>query len=155
MAKDVKRRFTVSLDIDTKDAEKQIKATVGNLKTILADMGNAADKMSYFKELVDYISQVDKALASLRATNKEAFDHMFDGLDTNLKKQLEGLFGSSEQLKQLDVLREKLNNLTPKSSIEEIRKFAKELHDIFTALGAQRYVQLGWCCARQRGFPRH
>ena len=54
MGKDVKKRFTVSLDIDTKDIEKQVKATVGNLKTILADLGKASDKMWYFKELVDY-----------------------------------------------------------------------------------------------------
>lgn len=134
----VNKRFTVSLDIDTKDVEKQVKATVGNLKTILADLGKASDKMGYFKELVNYIGQVDTALATLRNKNKNAFDHMFDGLDEGLKRQLQELFGTSgEQLGKLDVLREKLATLTPKSSIKELRSFAKEINDLFTDIGAQ------------------
>ena len=136
MGKDVKRRFTVSLDIDTKDAEKQIKATVGNLKTILADLGSASDKMGYFKELVDYISQIDSALTVLKNKNADAFSHMFDGLDENLRKQLEGLFGiSKSQLSQIDVLREKLATLTPKSGINELRNFAIEINKLFADMG--------------------
>ena len=60
MAGNIKRRFTVSLDIDTKDAEKQIKSTVGNLKTILDNIGTASDKMGVFKELADYLSQIER-----------------------------------------------------------------------------------------------
>ncbi|MGN1284096.1 MAG: hypothetical protein ACI4TY_02200, partial [Candidatus Limosilactobacillus intestinavium] len=138
MGKDVKKRFTVSLDIEAKDVEKQVKATVGNLKTILADLGKASDKMGYFKELVNYIGQVDAALTTLRNKNKDAFDHMFDGLDEGLKRQLQELFGASgEQLGKLDVLREKLATLTPKSSIKELRSFAKEINDLFIDIGAK------------------
>lgn len=138
MGKDIKKRFTVSLDIETKDVEKQVKATVGNLKTILADLGKASDKMGYFKELVNYIGQVDAALTTLRNKNKDAFDHMFDGLDEGLKRQLQELFGTSgEQLGKLDVLREKLVTLTPKSSIKELRNFAKEINALFTDIGAK------------------
>lgn len=136
MGKDIKKRFTVSLDIETKDVEKQVKATVGNLKTILADLGKASDKMGYFKELVDYIGQIDTALTTLKTKNKDAFDHMFDGLDENLRKQLEGLFGTSGTvLSQLDVLREKLEALTPKSGIKELRSFAKEINTLFDNIG--------------------
>ena len=70
--------------------------------------------MNYFKELVDYISQVDKALSALKKNNKDMFDNIFGGLDSNLKAQLEEIFGSSGQLKQLDVLREKLKNYEQK-----------------------------------------
>lgn len=134
----VNKRFTVSLDIDTKDVEKQVKVTAGNLKTILADLGKASDKMGYFKELVNYIGQVDTALTVLRSKNKDAFDHMFDGLDEGLKRQLQELFGASgEQLGKLDILREKLATLTPKSSIKELRSFAKEINDLFTDIGAK------------------
>lgn len=137
MGKDIKKRFTVSLDIETKDVEKQVKATVGNLKTILADLGKASDKMGYFKELVDYIGQIDTALTTLKTKNKDAFDHMFDGLDENLRKQLEGLFGTSgTTLSQLDVLREKMATLTPKSGIKELRSFAKEINTLFDNIGA-------------------
>lgn len=136
MGKDIKKRFTVSLDIDTKDVEKQVKATVGNLKTILADLGKASDKMGYFKELVDYIGQIDTALTTLKTKNKDAFNHMFDGLDENLHNQLEGLFGTSgTALSQLDVLREKLEALTPKSGIKELRNFAKEINTLFDNIG--------------------
>lgn len=137
MGKDIKKRFTVSLDIETKDVEKQVKATVGNLKTILADLGKASDKMGYFKELVDYIGQIDTALTTLKTKNKDAFNHMFDGLDENLRNQLESLFGTSgTTLSQLDVLREKLETLTPKSGIKELRNFAKEINTLFDNIGA-------------------
>lgn len=137
MAKDIKKRFTVSLDIDTKDAEKQIKATVGNLKTILAEMGNASDKMTYFKDLAGYLSQIDAAMDAFKKKHGQGlFDKTFGGLDSNLRKELEGLFGvSGSQLDQIDVLREKLNALTPKSSIKEVRAFAKEINNLFTSVG--------------------
>lgn len=138
MGNNVKKRFTVSLDIETKDLEKQVKSTVGNLKTILADLGSASDKMGYFKELVDYIGQVDAALTALRAKNQDAFNHMFDGLDASLKKQLEDLFGiSGVDLGKLDVLREKLATLTPKSSIKELKGFANEIDSLFKSIGAK------------------
>ena len=138
MGNNVKKRFTVSLDIETKDLEKQVKSTVGNLKTILSDLGNASDKMGYFKELVGYIGQVDAALTALSSKNKDAFSHMFDGLDTGLKKQLEDLFGvSSVDLGKLDVLREKLSNLAPSSGIKELRNFANEMNELFSMIGAK------------------
>ena len=138
MGNNVRKRFTVSLDIETKDLEKQVKSTVGNLKTILADLGNASDKMGYFKELVDYIGQIDAAMTALRSKNKDAFNHMFDGLDTSLKQQLEGLFGASgADLGKLDVLREKLATLTPNSGIKELRNFANEISELFSAIGAK------------------
>ena len=137
MGNNVKKRFTVSLDIETKDLEKQVKSTVGNLKTILADLGSASDKMGYFKELVDYIGQVDSALTTLKNKNKDAFDHMFDGLDASLKQQLESVFGTSNaDFHILDVLREKLSALTAKSSIKELRNFAHDINSFYESIGA-------------------
>jgi TP901 family phage tail tape measure protein len=96
MGKDVKRRFTVSLDIETKDVEKQVKATVGNLKTILTDLGNASDKMTYFKELTDYISQVDAELDAFKKKHGEGmFNKIFGGLDTSLRKEMENILATA------------------------------------------------------------
>lgn len=136
MGKDVKKKFTVSLDIDMKDVKKEFKATVGNIQDALANLGNAADKVGYFKDLVSYIGQIDAALTTLRDKNKDAFDNMFDGLDENLRKQLEGLFGTSGAVaNQFSVLYDKMNTLTPKSGIKELRKFAKEIDSLFKSIG--------------------
>lgn len=131
-----KLQATAQLFLNTKDAQKDAKLFVEDLKQKLRDIESAADKMTVFKDMVSYIAQVDKALAALRKNNKEAFNSMFDGLDFNLKQQLEGLFGvNGSQLGQVDALREKLNTLTLKSSIKEIRTFAKEINTLFTSIG--------------------
>lgn len=144
MGKDVKKRFTVSLDIETKDVEKQVKATVGNLKTILADLGKASDKMGYFKELVDYIGQIDTALTSLRAKNKDAFDHMFDGLDADLKKVMESIFDTSgKSMSALDNLRNRLNDASKNGAgVKELRQIAAEINDLFVSLGRAEPIDI-------------
>ena len=131
-----KLQATAQLFLNTKDAQKDAQKFVDDLKQKLKDIESAADKMTVFKDMVGYIAQVDRALAALRKNNKEAFNSMFDGLDVNLKQQLEGLFGvNGAQLGQVDALREKLNTLTLKSSIKEIRTFAKEINTLFTSIG--------------------
>lgn len=131
-----KIQATATLFLDTKDAQNDAKKFVNDLKQKLSEVETAADKMTVFKDMVAYIAQVDRALAALRKNNKDAFNSMFDGLDSNLKQQLEGLFGvNGAQLGQVEVLREKLNTLTLKSSIKEIRTFAKEINALFTSIG--------------------
>lgn len=133
-----KIQATATLFLDTKNAQRDAKQFVEDIRQKLSDIESAADKMKVFKDVVEYIAQIDRALSALRANNKDAFAHMFDGLDTNLKKQLEGLFGiDSSKLGQIDVLREKLDTLTPKSSIKEFRAFAKEINDLYTSIGAK------------------
>lgn len=127
---------TAELFLNTKSAKKDAQIFINDLKGKLQDIETAADKMTVFKDMVAYIAQVDKALSALKANNKDAFSHMFDGIDVNLKKQLEGIFGvDGVKLGQLDVLRDSLGNLNLKSSINEIKGFAKELNDLFTSVG--------------------
>lgn len=136
MAKDLKRRFTVSLDIDTKDAEKQIKSTVGNLKTILADMGKASDKMSYFRELVDYISQIDAALERLKNKDMNAFKMMFDGLDANLRTVMESIFGTThDAMSAMDELRNKIKNLSNTGDTEGLKQLEQDVKNLYGTLG--------------------
>lgn len=127
---------TAQLFLNTEDAQKDAKRFIADLKGKLQDIESAADKMTVFKDMVDYIAQVDRALTALKTKNKDVFAHMFDGLDVNLKKQLEGIFGvDGIKLGQLDALRDSLGMLNLKSSIGEVRKFANELNSLFASVG--------------------
>ena len=127
---------TAKLFIDFKDAKSDAAKFVADIKQKLNDIENAADKFTVFKDVVSYIGDIDRALGTLKANNKDVFNQMFGNLDSGLRKQLEGIFGiSGGQLGQIDALREKLNTLTPKSSIKEVRGFAKELNALFTSVG--------------------
>lgn len=138
MGNNVKKRFTVSLDIETKDLEKQVKGTVSNLKTILADLGSASDKMGYFKELVEYIGQIDSALVAMRSKNKDAFSHMFDGLDAGLKQEFEKIFGvAKDQLGVLDQLKDKLAVLKSSGSASgaDLKPLEQEVISLYESIG--------------------
>lgn len=131
-----KLQATATLFLDTSNAQSDAKKFVNDIKQKLAEVETAADKMSVFKDVVGYIAQIDRALTALKAKNADAFNSTFGGLDVDLKKQLEGIFGiDGAKLGQLDALREKLNNITPKSSIDDIRNFAKTMNDVFESIG--------------------
>ena len=139
MAKDVKRRFTISLDIETKDVEKQVKATVGNLKTILSDLGSASDKMPYFKELADYLSQIDSELDRFKKKHGDGmFAKVFGGLDSSLRQEMENIFGvTGDQLTKLDVLRTKLSELrlSGKVTAESLKPIEDEVKELYASIG--------------------
>jgi TP901 family phage tail tape measure protein len=131
-----KLQATAKLFLDTSSAQQDAAQFVKDIKQKLQSIETAADKVTVFKDLVGYIGQVDRALSMLKAKNADVFTNMFDGLDANLREQLEGIFGiSGSQLGQLDVLRDKLATLTPKSGIKELRNFAKEINGLFASIG--------------------
>lgn len=142
MGKNLNRRFTISLDIDSKSVEKQVKSTVGNLKNILADLGNASDKMNYFKELIDYMQQVDSAVDAWRKNN--AFGNMFDGLDENLRKEMETVFGvAKEELTKLSTLKDKvLHAKTGNATTDELRAIEKEIKELYGLMGKQEDAKI-------------
>lgn len=130
-----KIKATAQLFLDISNAKDDAKQFIGDLKKQLASIETAADKMTVFKDLVSYIAMADRALAALRDKNEGAFKHMFDGMDADFRKQFESLFGvSGDGLSKLDVLREKLQTLTPKSGIAELRKFAESINTIFSEM---------------------
>ena len=131
-----KLNATAKLFLDTKDAQRDAKQFVDDIKQKLSDLESAADKMAVFKDVVAYISQVDKALSDLRKNNKDVFAHMFDGLDANLRKQLEGIFGPSSDIMELGFLKEKIKALTTETKIGDIRILAGEINALFKAFGA-------------------
>lgn len=139
MGKDFKKRFTVSLDIDTKDAEKQIKSTVSNLKAILANLGTASDKMAYFKELADYLSQIDVQLNAFKQKYGEGlFNQMFGGLDESLQKELESVFGiTKEQLTVIEQLKEKVAAAKQSGTTTgaDLKPLEQEVRSLYESIG--------------------
>ena len=141
----VKKRFVVDLTLNTKDAEKQLKTTANNMKTILADMGKASDKMGYFKELVDYIKQIDTALTALKNKDANLFKDMFDGLDTNLKQVLESLFDTAgKDISGIDVIKDKISALASnsKAGVKDFQNVAKEINQLYALLGREKPIDL-------------
>ena len=131
-----KIKATAQLFLDTSDAKNDAKKFITDLKQQLNSIETAADKMTVFKDLVGYIAMADKNLASLISNNGDKLRHMFDGIDKNSRNMFEDLFGiSGENLKMLDTIREKLATLTPKSSIKDVREFAKDLNSLYEAIG--------------------
>ena len=131
-------RATAKLFLDTKSAQSDAAKFVEDIRSKLTSIETAADKMTVFKDVVSYIGQIDRALSMLQKNNPSAFQTMFSGLDQGLRQQLESVFGTSNsQLNQIDVLREKLNTLTPQSGIAALREFAIEINNLFLSLGAQ------------------
>ena len=138
MGNNVKKRFTVSLDIDTKDLEKQVKGTVGNIKTILSDIGKASDKMTYFKELVDYLGQIDSELAAFKQKHGDGFfNQMFGGLDENLRKEMEEVFGTArEQMSQLEQIRDRINTAKGgKATKDDLQSIERDVRGVYEAAG--------------------
>ena len=132
------RRFVVNLEIDSSTAEKQIKTTAKNIKAILTDMGNASDKMTYFKELVDYISQIDSQLNAFKKKyGDDMFNKMFGGLDSSLQKQMESLFDTTtKELTAVEELRQKITSAQKSGATKEEAKALKaEVEALYAGLG--------------------
>lgn len=135
---------TAKLFLDVSDAKSDAKQFISDLKQQLNSIETAADKMTVFKDLVGYIAMIDKNLANLIAKNGNAFKHMFDGIDSNFHNQFEELFGiSGENLKRLDMLREKVASITDGSKVGEVRKVAEELNKLFVAVGKEAPINIG------------
>lgn len=105
-------RATAELFLSTKQAKQDAKAFVSDLKGKLQDIESAADKMTVFKDMVEYIAEVDKALTALKAKNKDAFGNIASGLDSNLKNVLEMLLGiSNVDVNRLDLIKDRIEDI--------------------------------------------
>lgn len=133
-----KIQATAKLFLDTKDAQSDAAKFVNNLKQKLLDIETAADKFTAFKDMVDYLAQVDKALGSLKSKNADVFTHMFDGLDENLRKQLEDVFGvTKEQLTILDQLKNKVATVKQSGTTtgSDLKPLEQEVRSLYEAAG--------------------
>ena len=110
---DNKRKFVVSLEIDSKTAEQQIKASGKNIEKILANIGNASDRITYFKGLVDEIANVDRQLSDFKSKfGDKMFNEMFGNFNIDIEGQLKETIGlTKQQLAQFDELYSKKSKI--------------------------------------------
>jgi len=139
-----KIQATATLFLNTADAKKDAEKFVNDIKQKLKSIETAADKVDVFKDLVGYISQVDKALSALKSNNKDVFNSMFNGIDSNLLKEIEGIFGTTkEQLVQLDQLRTKiLNAKNNGATTDELKALEQQIKDLYAAAGKMDDLKL-------------
>lgn len=139
-----KIQATATLFLNTADAKKDAEKFVNDIKQKLKSIETAADKVDVFKDLVGYISQVDKALSALKSKNADVFNSMFDGIDTNLLKEIEKIFGTTKaQLTQLDKLRTKiLNAKSNGATADELKVLEQQIKDLYTAVGRMDDLKL-------------
>lgn len=134
-----KIQATAQLFLDTSNAKNDAKKFVADLKQQLSSVETAADKMNVFKELVGLIAMADKNLSALA----DKVPHMFDGLDSAFHQYFEDLFGiSGENLKKFDELRDKISSITKGAKIEDVRKLAKEVNNLFTFVGQEAPINV-------------
>ena len=139
------RKFTLSLEIDSKTAEQQIKTTAKNINKILEGMGNASDKMTYFKELADYIGQIDQQLGAFRKTHGEdMFNKMFGGLDSGLQKQMQSLFDTTKkELSAVEELQQKIASARKNgASKDEAKALKSEVEALYKNLGRSDEISI-------------
>lgn len=124
--KDIKA--TAKLFLDTSNAAKDAKQFFADLKRQLDSLEDASSKFGVFKELGTYLSEVDNKLTALRNKNEDAFNHMFDGLDENLRTEMEGALGYVrevvEEFNTLNGKIERVNNI--KTELASAMKYAKQ-----------------------------
>ena len=139
-----KLQATATLFLNTADAKKDAERFVSDIKAKLQSIETAADKMNVFKDLVGYISQVDKALSALKAKNADAFNSMFNGIDSNLLKEIEGIFGTTKaQLESLEHLKTKvLNAKNNGATTDELKALEQQIRDLYSAANQMDKLKL-------------
>lgn len=138
MANDIKKKFTVDLEITTDNAEKQLKQTATNMKKMFAEIGSASDKIGYLREVVGYLEQVDAWLTKLQEQDPQAFKKALKSMDKDLAHGLVNIFGTSKtDLQMLDQLATQINSIDAKSSTTEVKKLAKAVNELFKSVGQE------------------
>ena len=94
------RRFDIDININTENAEQKIKNLNKVVGKTFDDIGSSSNKMGVFKELVGYLAQIDSQLMDFNKYDKNLFAKIFGGLDSNLTKETERLFGINPTRKE-------------------------------------------------------
>lgn len=149
MGKDVKKKFTVSLDIDTKDAEKQVKASAEHIKEILSgaikdgvgvkELRNIADAINSIFEGIGQMPplDIDKNFKGNGSAEKrikmltDALDNLGTVIDQIKTGSLDGIGGKTDGISQ--EVQEEINRL---------KKQKQEMQDIIDAINNPQAVNI-------------
>lgn len=129
MAKDVKKKFTISLDIGVREAEQQLKNAATNIKQTLNNIAQETNSLKYFNELHKQMSQVDSLMGAMKNKYGDGFEDIFKQIGASMGKELSGVFDiANDKLNEFktDIAGEeqKLNNL--KALLSDFNKASKQ-----------------------------
>ena len=110
MAKDIKKKFTISLDIGVQEAEQQLKSAATNIKQTLHNIAKETNSLKYFSELHKQMSEVDVLMSTMKDKYGDSFEDVFKNIGASMGKEFSGVF---------DVAKDKLNEFTSRVAGEE------------------------------------
>jgi TP901 family phage tail tape measure protein len=141
---DVQQTYRFKFEFDRKDVKKQLKEISVDVKDAIAQMGDASDKVVIFKELVSYLSNVDKALEAFKNNHKDDFSNLFGNPDKEMLEVLTKIFNTTEQSAQAFVtLREKIASAeSGKADLKTLRGIAEEINALFVTVGQASRIDI-------------
>lgn len=133
----VVQTYEFDFKFNDKNASKQLKAISKDMAAFIANMGEAADKVSVFKDLVTYLSNVDKAMSAFKSKNKDIFNDMFGNIDSMLAKEMANVFGVlEEQANTFANLKQRITSaVESKSDLATLRKIATDINRLYATMG--------------------
>lgn len=140
----VQKTFRFNFDFNKKDVKKQLKDISGDVADFIKNIGEASDKVTIFKDLVSYLSNVDKALSDFKSKNKDVFQQIFGSLDSDLTKHIEGLFGlDSVKITLFNDLRKQIDDAAKSGNkLEKLKKIAQSINDLYASTGSSKRINM-------------
>lgn len=136
MANRKQNELVLQLSIDQDKAEAQMKQMKGKMRDIFKQMSDEANKMTYFKDAVDYLRQIDVALTDLRKKHgAAAVDAIYGGFGKQLRDELSKSFDlDGINLSQFGALRQQLQLAKSQDSKKELREAKRLMSGLTQAL---------------------
>lgn len=143
MAK-VFQEFEFNFKFNDKDASKSIKTISKDLKQMIANFGDASDKISVLKDLVGYLNKVDASLNDLKTNNKDLFNQIFGSVDKNLTGALSELFGVlNSDMTMLDGLKQRVQDANDsRAKLDVLKRIAEDINSLYEKMGAQKPINI-------------
>lgn len=140
----VQQEYRFKFTFDRKDIKKQLNNISLDVKDALANMGEASDKVKIFKDLVEYISNVDKALDVFKTKHKDDFANLFGNMDTDITTVLAEIFSVAQKAAAgFTTLRERIEAAkSGKAGLETLRGIATEINDLFVSVGKAPHINI-------------
>ena len=141
---DVQQTYRFKFEFDRKDIKKQLKDISVDVKDAIAQMGDASDKVVIFKDLVSYLSNVDKALDAFKTKHKNEFKNLFGTPDTDLTNLLETIFGTTQKAAQgFATLKDKIAEAASgNADLKKLRGIAGEINELFVSVGKAPQIDI-------------
>ena len=134
---DVQQTYKFKFEFDRKDVKKQLREISTDVKDAISQIGDASDKVVIFKDLVSYLSNVDKALDAFKTKHKDDFSNLFGNPDKEILGVLTEIFNTTQQSAQaFATLKDKISAAeSGKAELSTLRGIAEEINALFVSIG--------------------